>query len=68
MCQANFRFCDYSHIQRRKYIAGCLESVLQQDYPGIEHIVLDGRSTDQTVDILRRYDDRVEYWASEPDN
>ncbi|MHB8390785.1 MAG: glycosyltransferase [Acidobacteriaceae bacterium] len=51
-----------------KYIAGCLESVLQQDYPGIEHIVLDGGSTDQTVDILRRYDDRVEYWASEPDN
>ncbi len=51
-----------------KYIAGYLESVLQQDYPGIEHIVLDGGSTDQTVDILRRYDDRVEYWASEPDN
>ncbi len=51
-----------------KYIAGCLESVLQQDYPDIEHIVLDGGSTDQTVDILRQYDDRVEYWASEPDN
>ena len=50
-----------------RYVAGCLESVLQQDYPNIEHIVLDGESTDHTVEILRQYDEKIEYWASEPD-
>lgn len=36
-------------------IAACLESVLAQDYPAIEHLVIDGASTDGTVDILREY-------------
>jgi glycosyltransferase involved in cell wall biosynthesis len=49
------------------YVAGCLESVLTQDYPYIEHIVLDGGSSDGTVDVLRKYDDRIALWRSEPD-
>jgi glycosyltransferase involved in cell wall biosynthesis len=49
------------------YLAGCLESVLRQDYPNIEHIVLDGGSSDGTLDLLRQYDDRIAYWKSEPD-
>jgi glycosyltransferase involved in cell wall biosynthesis len=49
------------------YIAGCLESVIRQDYPNIEHIVMDGGSTDGTVEILRQYDDRMAFWKSEPD-
>jgi glycosyltransferase involved in cell wall biosynthesis len=49
------------------YIVGCLESVLRQDYPNIEHIVLDGGSSDGTVDVLREYDDRIAFWKSEPD-
>lgn len=51
----------------RQHLTGCLESVLQQDYPNIEHIVIDGGSTDGTVDLLRRFDDRVALWKSEPD-
>jgi glycosyltransferase involved in cell wall biosynthesis len=51
-----------------KFLTACLESVLSQDYPNIEHIVIDGGSTDGTVDLLRRYDDRVALWKSEPDN
>jgi len=51
----------------RSYLAGCLDSVLRQDYPNIEHIVWDGDSTDGTVDILRQYDDRIALWRSEPD-
>jgi glycosyltransferase involved in cell wall biosynthesis len=51
----------------KPYIAGCLNSVLQQDYPNIEHIVLDGGSSDGTLDVLRQYDDRIAYWRSEPD-
>lgn len=49
------------------YVAKCLESVLSQDYPNIEHIVLDGRSSDGTIDVLRQYDDRIALWRSEPD-
>lgn len=49
------------------YVAGCLESVLRQDYPNIEHIVIDGGSTDGTIDVLRQYDDRIALWKSEPD-
>jgi glycosyltransferase involved in cell wall biosynthesis len=49
-------------------IVNCLESVQEQDYPHVEHIVLDGGSNDGTVEILRRYDDRVALWISEPDS
>ncbi len=51
----------------RPYLAGCLDSVLRQDYPNIEHIVWDGDSTDGTIDILRQYDDRIAFWRSERD-
>jgi glycosyltransferase involved in cell wall biosynthesis len=49
-------------------IATCIESVLQQDYPNIEYIVVDAVSTDGTIDVLRGYDDRIDIWISEPDN
>jgi glycosyltransferase involved in cell wall biosynthesis len=48
-------------------IAGCIESVLNQDYPNIEHLILDGGSKDGTIDVLRRYDEKLELWVSEPD-
>jgi glycosyltransferase involved in cell wall biosynthesis len=49
------------------YIADCLESVLSQDYPNIEHIVLDGGSNDGTVEELCAYSDRIALWRSQPD-
>lgn len=50
-----------------RFIAGCIESVLAQDYPRVEHIVQDGGSRDGTVDVLRSYEERVN-WISEPDS
>ena len=45
-----------------------LLNVLSQSYPNIEYIVIDGGSTDGTVDIIRRYESGLAYWVSEPDN
>jgi glycosyltransferase involved in cell wall biosynthesis len=49
-----------------EFIADTIDSVLSQDYPAIEYIVMDGGSTDSTLDVLRGYGDRVR-WTSGPD-
>jgi glycosyltransferase involved in cell wall biosynthesis len=47
-------------------LVSCLESVMAQDYPNTEHILMDGASTDGSVEVLKRYDERI-LWRSEPD-
>jgi glycosyltransferase involved in cell wall biosynthesis len=47
------------------YLEEAIQSVLIQNYPDFEHIVVDGGSTDNTLDILRKYDHLI--WVSEPD-
>ena len=44
-----------------------IESVLSQDYPNLEYLVVDGGSTDGTLSILREYADRITRWVSEKD-
>lgn len=48
-------------------IERAIQSVLSQSYPHLEHVILDGASTDNTVEILKKYNDKIAYWKSEPD-
>lgn len=50
-----------------QFLEAAIQSVLDQDYPNIEYLVIDGGSQDQSVAILNRYTDRLAYWVSEPD-
>ena len=49
-------------------IEATILSVLLQDYPNIEYIVIDGGSTDGTVNIIEKYSNKIRYWISERDN
>lgn len=45
-----------------------IQSVLNQTYENIEHIIIDGASTDRTIDIIKKYEKNIAYWLSEPDH
>jgi len=50
------------------HIRDCIDSVLSQTYADIEYIIIDGQSTDETVDIIRSYGTKIACFVSEPDN
>lgn len=50
------------------FLDACLSSVLSQNYPNLEYIVIDGGSTDGSVDIIRAHQSSLAYWISEPDS
>src|SRR5690242_19312818 len=50
------------------YLEQAINSVLQQSYPHIEYIVIDGGSTDKSVSIIKKYESNIQYWISGRDN
>jgi glycosyltransferase involved in cell wall biosynthesis len=50
-----------------KFLESTVRSVLAQDYPNIEYILIDGGSTDNSLEILQKYQDHFAYWESVPD-
>lgn len=50
-----------------RFLEATMRSVLDQGYPDLEYLVMDGGSTDGSVEIIETYQDRLTYWVSEPD-
>lgn len=51
-----------------QWLERTIQSIINQTYPGIEYIIVDGGSTDGTVDIITNYELQITKWISEPDN
>ena len=50
-----------------QYLEKTIRSVLEQGYPNLEYIIIDGGSTDHSVEIIKRYEKYLKYWESEAD-
>lgn len=53
-------------LNMEPFLEQAIQSVLSQDYPNLEYLVMDGGSTDGTLEILKRYEGRLR-WESRPD-
>ena len=50
-----------------KYLEECIKSLHAQKFKNYEHIVIDGGSTDKTIEIIKKYEDKIDYWCQKKD-
>lgn len=51
-----------------QYLEQTIQSVLNQTYPNVEYLVIDGGSTDNSIEIIKKYKEKIAFWISEPDS
>jgi glycosyltransferase involved in cell wall biosynthesis len=54
-------------LEQGRFLERTIRSVVEQGYPALEYVVQDGGSTDETLDVVRRWEDRLAGWESRPD-
>ncbi len=54
-------------LNGEKYLESTIQSIVDQSYENMEYIIVDGGSTDQTISIIKKYENKIDYWVSEKD-